>query len=77
MVNPIMAAMSQSNSNVFSQLMGLKNMMQGKNPDAVYQMMMNSNPQFARFVSENRGKSPEEIARAHGIDLEQVKQMMR
>lgn len=38
------------------------------------QSMMKSNPQFAQFVEQNRGKSPEQIAKENGIDLGAVMQ---
>jgi hypothetical protein len=38
--------------------------------------MLRTNPQFARFVRENAGKSPEQVAQEHGIDFEQVRQML-
>lgn len=56
--------------------MAIKQMMQGKAPGAVYEMMMKSNPQFASFVNANRGKTPEQIARENGIDPASLKQLL-
>lgn len=36
---------------------------------AMYNRMMATNPAFAEFVRKNQGKSPEQIAQEHGIDL--------
>ena len=77
MVNPIMAAMNRGSNNPMAQIAGIKQMLQGKNPDAVFNMMMQNNPQFAQFVQANRGKSPADIAKAYGIDMEQVRELMR
>ena len=34
-----------------------------------------TNPQFARFVAENRGKTPEQIASDYGVDYSLVRQL--
>ncbi|WP_298626419.1 hypothetical protein [uncultured Senegalimassilia sp.] len=43
--------------------------MRQQGPDAVFNSLMGSNPQFRQFVEQNRGKTPEQIAREHGIDF--------
>ena len=43
--------------------------MRRQGPEAVFAALMGSNPQFRQFVEQNRGKSPEQIAREHGIDF--------
>lgn len=43
------------------------------NPQAMFNQMLNTNPQFAKFVNENKGLSPEQIARNYGVDLSLVK----
>lgn len=53
------------------------NMIQGKNPQAVYNMMMQSNPQFAQFVNQNQGKSLEQIAKDYGVDFNLIKQFIQ
>lgn len=47
------------------------------NPDAVFNQMMQSNPQFRQFVAENKGKSGEQIASEYGIDLNTLKMLMK
>ena len=42
------------------------------NPQAMFNQMLNTNPQFAKFVNENKGLSPEQIAKNYGVDLSQV-----
>lgn len=39
-----------------------------QNPEEYAKQMMDSNPQFKRFVDDNKGKTPEEIAKSYGID---------
>lgn len=51
--------------------------MRATGPEQLMQSMMKSNPQFAQFVEQNRGKSPEQIAREHGIDLGAVMQAFK
>lgn len=43
------------------------------NPQAMFNQMLNTNPQFAKFVNENKGLSPEQIAKNYGVDLSLVK----
>ena len=56
MQNPILQMLSNGNQN-------------SENQNAVIQKLMQNNPQFAQFMRDNRGKSPEQIAKEHGIDI--------
>lgn len=38
------------------------------NPDALFNNMMQSNPQFKDFVEQNKNKTPEEIIRSYGAN---------
>lgn len=38
-------------------------------PQGFYDQMMRTNPQFAAFMRDNQGRSPQEIAQRYGIDL--------
>lgn len=38
-------------------------------------MMRHANPQFAEFINANKGKSPEQIASEHGIDMNAIERM--
>lgn len=44
-------------------------MLNGKNPDELFNKLMQSNPQFRQFYEENKNKSPEQIAKENGINL--------
>ncbi len=59
---------NSGSGNLLSQIVQIKNMLEGKNTDEVFDDMMKNNPQFRQFVESNRGKSPEQIARENGID---------
>lgn len=52
-----------------SDLHSLLDAMRTGDPAALAQQMMESNPQFRQFVEQNKGKSPDQIAREHGFDL--------
>ena len=74
MVNPILQMLNQRSS--MNNLMGLINMAKG-NPWGMYNNLMRNNPQFRQFVNDNRGKSAEQIAQEHGIDLSMLKDFMK
>ena len=60
---------------IFARLSEVRRMMNG-NPQAMYQSLMQGNPQFAEFVRSNQGKTPEQIAQENGIDYGIVKRFM-
>lgn len=53
------------------------NMMRHTNPEQVMRAMMHDNPQFAEFINANKGKSPEQIAIEHVIDINAIEQMFK
>lgn len=77
-MNPLMMAMQGANSqmNKMGQVANVLKMLCSGNPDQIAQQMMQNNPQFRQFVEANKGKTPEQVAREHGIDLSQFKSMM-
>ena len=54
----------------------LKNVMSGKDPQEVYNYLMQNNPQFKQFINDNQGKTIEDIALSYDIDLNMIKQFM-
>lgn len=74
-MNPLMMAMNGSN-NKMAQAMQVMKMLRSGNPEQIAQQMMQSNPQFRQFVEANKGKTPEQVAREYGVDLNQIKSMM-
>lgn len=74
-MNPILQQLSKGNAALQS-LMNLK-AMAGGNPQAAFNLLMQQNPQFKQFLQANQGKSPEEIARAYGIDINQINNLLK
>ena len=74
-MNPLMMAMQGSN-NKMTQAMQVIKMLRSGDPNQIAQQMMQNNPQFRQFVESNKGKTPEQVAKEHGIDLSQIKNMM-
>lgn len=62
---------------MMAQIQNLQKMMQGRNPDQMYNYLIKTNPQFAQFVETNKGKTPEQIANENGIDFATLKQLLR
>ena len=72
------SAMPQNNPTaMMGQLRQMVGMLKGQNPQQVAQMMAQRNPQFAAFLQQNQGKSPEQIAADYGIDMGFVRELMR
>lgn len=62
---------------MMGQLRQMVGMLKGQNPQQVAQLMAQRNPQFAAFLQQNQGKSPEQIAADYGIDMNMVRDLMR
>lgn len=69
-MNPLMSAMGTNTqkNNVFQILQMLKS----GNPEQIGKQMMQNNPDFALFMQSVQGKSPEQVAKEHGIDLSSI-----
>jgi hypothetical protein len=52
-------------------------MLRGQDPRQVALQMAQRNPQFAAFLQQHQGKSPEQIAAENGIDMGFVRELMR
>lgn len=57
-------------------LINVIQMLKSGNPEQIAVNLMQRNPQFRQFVEANKGKSPEQVAKEHGIDLSQFKNMI-
>ena len=62
---------------MMGQLKQMVGMIRGQDPRQVAQLMAQRNPQFAEFLRQNQGKSPEQIAADYGIDMGLVRELMR
>ena len=73
-MNPLMASMGPMNNmrQMMQMVNGIKQMMNGKNPDTVMKLFAQKNPQFAQFLRDNQGKSPQQIAQDYGLDWNMV-----
>lgn len=77
-MNPLMQAMQGANNSAskMGQVARVMQMLRSGNPNQIAQQMMQSNPQFRQFIEANKGKTPEQVAQEHGLDLSQLKNMM-
>lgn len=75
-MNPLFQAMNGGNMGKMQQIAGVMQMLKSGNPEQIAQQMMKSNPRFKQFMEQNKGKSPEQVAKENGIDLSQFKGMM-
>lgn len=76
-MNPLMQIIGGCNTpNMTSQINQLIKMFSGDG-NAAMQMLSQRNPQFAQFIRDNQGKSPEQIAKDYGIDLNAIQGIMR
>lgn len=78
-MNPLVTSMEPTgNIRKMMQMVGsIKQMMSGQNPDVVMKLFAQKNPQFAQFVKDNQGKSPEQIAKDYGLDWNMVQSFLK
>lgn len=67
-----MQMMGNPKNNVTNDFNGLLRMLKSGNPEEIARQMMQSNPQFRSFMQQNQGKSPEQVAKEHGIDISKI-----
>lgn len=84
MVNPILSRLGSPSAapanNPMAQIQQLRQMaqmMRGQNPQQLVQGFAVRNPQFAEFLRQNQGKSPEQIAQENGIDMGLIREIIR
>lgn len=68
-MNPLFQAMNGWNMGKMQQIAGVMQMLKSGNPEQIAQQMMQSNPRFKQFMEQNKGKTPEQVAKENGIDL--------
>lgn len=71
-MNPILQTIQQIN-----QVKSIISNIQNKNPDELYNQLMQDNPNFRKFIEDNQGKTPEQIAQENNIDIERIKNYIR
>lgn len=47
------------------------------NPQAMYDQMYSSDPQFRQFADSVKGKTPEQAFRENGLDFGQIRDLIR
>lgn len=70
-MNPILQAMNRN-----PKIDMLNSMLGGRNPEAVFNQLITSNPQFRQFVEANKNLSPEQIAQNFGVTPDLIRMFM-
>ena len=78
-MNPLMASMGPMNNmqQMMQMVNGIKQMMNGQNPDTVMKLFAQKKPQFTQFLQDNQGKSPQQIAQEYGLDWNRVQGFLK
>ena len=77
-MNPLMAMMGGGNMQaMLGQINSIKQMLRGQDPNMIMQNFARQNPQFAQFLRDNQGKSPEQIAQAYGLNWSEIQQFLK
>lgn len=71
-MNPLMQSMGQTQPGNVASLGNIFRMLKSGNPEQIAMSLMQRNPQFKAFMDANRGKSPEQVAKQYGVDLNAV-----
>lgn len=83
MTNPILQALNaarpqiQNSNNLLGRVAEIRQVLNGQAPEAVFNRMLQTNPAFAQFVQQNKGKTPEQLARDYGIDPQLIQQILK
>lgn len=74
MANPLFPKHSQPSGNPLAAFSQFRAMV-GGNPQAAFDSMYQTNPQFHQFADSMRGKTPEQAFRENGLDYGMFKGM--
>lgn len=72
MSNPLFQK-AAGGANPVAMIAQLISALKGKDPEKLIPLLMQRNPQFARFAQECRGKTPSQVAAQYGINLDDFK----
>lgn len=72
MSNPLFQK-AAGGANPVAMIAQLISALKGKDPEKLIPLLMQKNPQFARFAQECRGKTPSQVAAQYGINLDDFK----
>lgn len=67
--------MPNNGNNIINAISNLKSVAQG-NPQALFERMMQNNPQFRTFAQSMQGKTPEQAFKEYGLDYDQIRGLM-
>lgn len=74
MKNPILQLLNVANrQNQNNILNSIKEILKNGNVETYFNNLMNTNPQFRKFVEQNKNKSIEDIAMEYDLDLSILK----
>lgn len=76
MASSLFPKQSSRGNSVLDAINTMKSAAQG-NPQALFNSMYQTNPQFRQFAQSMRGKTPEQAFRENGLDFEQVRGFFR
>lgn len=76
MINPMLNQLQRKTS-MNNNIANVIDLLRGSNPDVIFNNMIRTNPQFAYFVNQNKGKTVEQIALDYGVDLSTIKQFIK
>lgn len=68
-MNPLASMMNNAPQNPITNVL---QMLKAGDPNQIAARLMQSNPQFKQFVEANKGKTPEQVASEHGVNLSQI-----
>lgn len=63
--------------NAKNQLGQVMQMLKSGNPNQIYEQLYRTNPEFRKFIEDNKGKSPEQISQEYGVDYKQIFDLFR
>lgn len=58
-------------------LLSIISALKSGNGEDIYNEMFNGNPQFRKFVEENRGLTNEQMAKKYGISIDDVTKFLK
>lgn len=78
MENPILQMLNKkpNQNNLIQKIAGIKQMMSGKDPQILFNSLMQNNSQFRDFVNKSQGKSLEDLAMEYDIDIDLLKKFL-
>ena len=76
-MNPLLNATNSSGMGKMQQIAGLVRILKSGNSEQIAQQMLQNNPNFAAFMRRNQGKTPQQVAKENGIDLNSLMNQFR